>query len=55
MRKPKQYIVTVSHKEKTPEEAEWLKREITDVLYEKKMLSLQRQKEKEEAEALSKQ
>ena len=33
------------------EEAERLKREITAVLYEKKMLSLQRQKEKAAQEA----
>lgn len=44
--KKKEYVVTVSYCEKTPEEAERLKREITAVLYEKKMLSLQRQREK---------
>ncbi len=46
-REKKEYRVTVSYCEKTPEEAERLRREITDVLYEKKMLSLQRQKAKE--------
>lgn len=44
--KKREYVVTVSYCEKTPEEAERLKREITAVLYEKKMLSLQRQREK---------
>lgn len=48
MLKPKkEYHVTVSYCEKTPEEAERLRRQITNVLYDKKMLSLQRQKEKE--------
>ena len=48
MSKPKkEYRVTVSYCEKTPEEAERLRRHITNVLYDKKMLSLQRQKEKE--------
>ena len=49
--KKREYVVTVSYCEKTPEEAERLKREITAVLYEKKMLSLQRQKEKAAQEA----
>lgn len=49
--KKKEYVVTVSYCEKTPEEAERVKREITAVLYEKKMLSLQRQKEKAERAA----
>ncbi len=45
--KKKEYVVTVSY----CEEAERVKREITAVLYEKKMLSLQRQKEKAERAA----
>lgn len=49
-REKKEYRVTVSYCEKTPEEAERLRHQITDVLYEKKMLSLQRQKEKEAAQ-----
>lgn len=47
MKPKKEYRVTVSYCEKTPEEAERLRRHITNVLYDKKMLSLQRQKEKE--------
>ena len=46
---PKEYKVTVSYCEKRPEEAERVKRQITDVLYEKKMLSLQRQEQKKKA------
>ena len=46
---PKEYKVTVSYCEKTPEETERVKRQITDVLYEKKMLSLQRQEQKQKA------
>ncbi|MCI6057219.1 hypothetical protein [Anaerotignum sp.] len=46
---PKEYKVTVSYCEKTPEETERVKRQITDVLYEKKMLSLQRQEQKKKA------
>ena len=46
---PKEYKVTVSYCEKTPEEAERVKRQITDVLYEKKMLSLQRKEQKKKA------
>ncbi len=39
MSKPKkEYRVTVSYCEKTPEEAERLRRHITNVLYDKKML-----------------
>lgn len=44
-RKKKDYIVTISYCEHTPEEAARLEKEITAELYGAKMISLKRQAE----------
>ncbi|MBS4961398.1 MAG: hypothetical protein KHZ62_11410 [Clostridiales bacterium] len=45
----KEYEVTVKRAVRTPEEDRRITREITTVLYECKMLALERQKEKKKA------
>lgn len=46
-RKKKEYKVTVSYVERTPEEAERLEAEITEAIYRSKMIALKKKREKE--------
>lgn len=48
-RAPKQYKVTVSYEEHTPEEEKILEEQITAAIYRAKMISLRVEQEKKEA------